>query len=55
MGTHKICVAVNNRVVRRNTPCRRTWTAVCGRSTTARVSAHYGHWGAVKGTSEVRF
>lgn len=49
MGTHKICTTVNKRAPHRNTPCRRTWGAVCGRSTTARVSAHYGHLGGGEG------
>ena len=52
MGTHKICVAVNNGAPHQNARCDRTWAAVCGRSTTARVSAIGA---AVKGNSEVRF
>ena len=52
MGTHKICAAVNNGAPHQNARCDRTWAAVCGRSTTARVSAIGA---AVKGNSEVRF
>ncbi len=42
MGAHKICVAVNKRAPHPNTLCHRTWGTVCGRSATARVSAHQG-------------
>ena len=49
MGTRKIYVAVNKRVPHRNPPCDRLWAAVCGRSTTAKVSAHCGYSGGGKG------
>lgn len=49
MGTHKICVAVNNSAAHKNSLYNRMWTAVYGRSATARVSAHRGHLGGGEG------
>lgn len=49
MGTGKICVTVNKRASPQNPPCHRLWGAVCGRSTTARVSAHHDHLGGGEG------
>ena len=52
MGTHKICVAVNNRVVRRNTPCRRTWGAVCGILAVSREVPTCADWAELRTVSE---